>query len=131
MERDAQIGLADRTPYFHHLGMELVEVREGFARLQVAYEEHLTHPFGYLHGGVIAGLADSAGFNAVLTLLGETERAATLEMKINFLQPTRGEVIEAEGRVVHRGKRTAVSDVVVNNKAGKIIAKAIVTCAIY
>jgi uncharacterized protein (TIGR00369 family) len=67
----------------------------------------------------------------VLTLLSDTEKALTLEMKINFLQPTRDEVIEAEGTVVHRGKRFAVSDVVVNNKAGRVIAKAIVTCAIY
>jgi uncharacterized protein (TIGR00369 family) len=67
----------------------------------------------------------------VLTLLGDAGKALTPEMKINFLQPTRGEVIEAEGKVVHRGKRIAVSDVVVNNKVGQIIAKAIVTCAIY
>jgi uncharacterized protein (TIGR00369 family) len=54
----------------------------------------------------------------------------TLEMKINYFLPVWDVKIYAEGRVIHKGKKFAVSDVDIKNVAGHLIAKAIVTCAI-
>lgn len=122
--------LAKGTPYFEYLGIEVIEISEGYAKLQLDFEDHLTHPFGYFHGGALASLADSAGVNAVLTLLREDEKIATLEMKINYFVPVKDMVVYAEGRVVHKGKRFAVADVDVKNVNGELAAKAIVTCAI-
>jgi len=122
--------LAKGTPYFEYLGIEVIEISEGYAKLQLYFEDHLTHPFGYFHGGALASLADSTGVNAVLTLLREDEKIATLEMKINYFVPVKDTVVYAEGRVVHKGKRFAVADVDVKNVNGELTAKAIVTCAI-
>jgi acyl-CoA thioesterase len=130
MDKESQLKLAENTPFFGHLGIEVLDVTEGFARLRIDFGHHLTHPFGYYHGGVIATLADSAGINAVLTTLDGNQKALTLEMKINFLQAVRDEVVFAEGTVIHKGKRFAVSDVVVKSESGTLLAKAIVTCAI-
>ncbi len=130
MDRESQLKLAENTPFFGHLGIEVTEVTPGFARLRIDFGHHLTHPFGYYHGGVIATLADSAGINAVLTTVEGDEKALTLEMKINFLQAVKDEVVYAEGTVIHRGQRFAVSDVVVRSETGTLLAKAIVTCAI-
>ncbi len=130
MNRDRQAELAENTPFFEHLGIEILQAHEGRARLKVSFRECLTHPFGYLHGGVIASLADSAGVNAVLSLLGDDEVAYTLEMKINFFRPTKDETIEAEGVVIHKGRRSAVADVAVTDRAGRMVAKALVTCAL-
>jgi acyl-CoA thioesterase len=131
METDAQLKLAMQTPYYHHLGIEVVDLEQGFARLTLEFKEYLTHPFGYFHGGAIASLADSAGINAVLTTLNENENAVTLEMKINFLAPMKDAGVIAEARVIHRGRRSAVSDVEVHSRSGIIVAKAIITCAIF
>ena len=125
------IELAESTPYFQHIGIEIVETKDGFAKLALKYKACLTHPFGYFHGGVIASLADSAGINSVFTMLQKDEKALTIEMKINFLLPAKDREIYAEGRVIHRGKRIAVSDVEVKNPEGLLIAKAIVTCTIF
>ena len=131
MDRDLPFRLAKDTPYYEHIGIEVVEVSEGFAKLSLKLKDCLTHPFGYLHGGAMASLADSAGINSVFTTLHDDEKAVTLEMKINFLLPVKDKGVYAEGRVIHRGKKSAVSDVEVKNMNGKLVAKAIVTCAIY
>ncbi len=131
MDSDGQLKLAKDTPYYSHLGIQVADLGEGFARLTLDFKEYLTHPFGYFHGGAIASLADSAGINAVLTTLNETENAVTLEMKINFFAPMKDAAIIAEAKVIHRGRRSAVSDVEVRSESGTVVAKAIVTCAVF
>jgi uncharacterized protein (TIGR00369 family) len=130
MNVDLQLKLAKETPYYKHLGIEIIGIGGGFAKLAIDFEDHLTHPFGYLHGGAIASLADSAGINAVLSMLKGEEKALTLEMKINYFIPVKDVKLYAEGRVIHKGKRFAVSDVDVKTIDGQMVAKAIVTCAI-
>lgn len=130
MKKEEQLRQAREMPYFRHLGIEIVEIKEGFAKLRLEFEEYLTHPFGSLHGGAIASMADSAGVNAVMTVLDEGQKALTLEMKINYLSSTRGQAIYGEGRVIHKSQRFAVSDVEIRDADGQFIAKAIVTCVI-
>jgi uncharacterized protein (TIGR00369 family) len=130
MNLEMQLKLAKNTPYYEYLGIEVVEADEGFAKLRLDFKDHLTHPFGYFHGGAIASLADSAGINAVLTTLNDEEKALTLEMKINYLLPVKDAEVFAEGKVIHRGKKFAVAEVDVKSDDGQLVAKAIVTCAI-
>jgi uncharacterized protein (TIGR00369 family) len=131
MIKDLQLKLAENTPYYKHLGIEIVEVGVGFATLKLGFKDHLTHPFGHFHGGSIASLADSAGINSVLTTLNDKEKALTLEMKINYLLPVKDADVFAEAKVIHKGKKFAVADVDVKSDDGQLVAKAIVTCAIF
>lgn len=127
---DLPLQLAEQSPYYKHLGITIVEASEGYAKLRLDFKDCLTHPFGYLHGGAIASLADSAGINAALTILKDEQKALTLEMKINYLLPVKDTAVYAEARIVHKGKKFALADVDVKNDAGRLVAKAIVTCAI-
>ena len=131
MIKDLQLKLAENTPYYKHLGIEIVEVGVGFATLKLGFKDYLTHPFGHFHGGSIASLADSAGINSVLTTLNDEEKALTLEMKINYLLPVKDADVFAEAKVIHKGKKFAVADVDVKSDDGQLVAKAIVTCAIF
>jgi uncharacterized protein (TIGR00369 family) len=131
MEHELPFTLAKDTPFYHHVGIEILETDQGFAKLGLTFKECLTHPFGFLHGGVIASLADSAGINSVFTVLRDDEKALTLEMKINFLSPVKDTDIYAEAKVIHKGRTIAVSDVEVKKKDGQLVAKAVVTCAIF
>jgi len=127
---DLPLQLAEQSPYYRHLGITIVEATEGYAKLRLDFQSCLTHPFGYLHGGAIASLADSAGINAVLTTLKDEQKALTLEMKINYLLPVKDTALFAEAKVVHSGKKFALADVNVKNSDDRLVAKAIVTCAI-
>ena len=121
----------EQIRFWHLLGMQIADVRKGWARLRIPFDEKLTNASGRLHGGVIFSAADSAIGVALLGLLKPGERLATLEMKINYLKPVFAEDITAEARIVHRGQQTAVGDVDVRDASGSQVAKALSTYAIW
>ena len=121
----------DGIRFWHLLGMQIEDLRRGWARVRIPFDEKLTNAAGRMHGGVIFSAADSATGIALLGLLEKGERIATLEMKINYLKPVFTEDIIAEARIVHRGQRTAVGDVDIKDASGHQVAKSLSTYAIW
>ena len=116
--------------FWTFLGMEILDVRKGWAKIRLPFSEKLTNGIGVAHGGAIFSPADSAVGMALVGLLEKDETLSTLEMKINYLKPlSRGDII-AEARIVHRGTMTAIGDVEVRDDEGNLIAKALATYAI-
>ena len=113
-------------PFWELLGIEVVEMEEGYAKLVMPFHEKLTQPFGIVHGGAIFSLADSAAAIAIVRTVEPGTRFVTVEMKINSLAPVHQGVMEAEAKILRKGKRIIPIDVdVVNN--GTLVAKAIST----
>jgi acyl-CoA thioesterase len=122
--------LEKKCPYYGHLGIAVVDVDKGFAKLRMPFSEKLTHSFGFLHGGAIASLADAAVANAVLTLIESDERIAAIEVKCNFLIAVGKGTLTAEAKIIHKGFRTAVGEVNIWDSEYRLVAKAIATYAI-
>ena len=119
-----------KNPFWALLGMELSEVKKGWAIVRLPIEDKLTNAIGLVHGGAIFSAADSAVGMALIGLTHRDESISTQEMKINYLKPVKGREIMAEARIVHRGSRTAVGDVEVRDETQNIIAKGLGTYAI-
>jgi len=64
-----------------------------------------------VHGGAIATLADHCGWYAVISELDKGFTSVTIELKINYLKPAKGEILMAEAKVVNRTKRTAFATI--------------------
>ncbi len=79
-----------------------------------------------MHGGAIASLIDSAGGLAARTLAYPTA-VATVEFKVNFLAPIRQGAVVADGKVIHKGRRITVSEVVVRDEKDRELARGLVT----
>jgi uncharacterized protein (TIGR00369 family) len=122
--------VANSSPYYRLLGMEVTEIREGESRIQMLFKEELTHPYGIVHGGAIASLADSAVAMALISLVEQKDRITTIEFKINFFVPISKGELKAHAKIIHKGSKTAVGDVEVNNEEGKMVAKVIATYSI-
>jgi len=85
--------VANSSPYHRLLGIEATEIREGESRIQMLFKQELTHPYGIVHGGAIASLADSAVAMALISLVEPKDRITTIEFKINFFVPvSKGEL---------------------------------------
>lgn len=113
-------------PFWELLGIEVVEMEEGYAKLIMPFHEKLTQPFGIVHGGAIFTIADSAAAIAIVRMVEPGRRFVTVEMKINYLAPVNGGIIEAKAKILKKGKTIIPIDVhVINN--GILIAKAIST----
>ena len=121
---------ANGSPYYRLLGMEITEIREGESRIQMLFREELTHPYGIVHGGAIASLADSAVAMALISLVEPKDRITTIEFKINFFVPISKGELKAHAKIIHKGSKTAVGDVEVVNEERKLVAKVIATYSI-
>ena len=99
----------------HLLGMKIVDAESGIGRVSIQVDERLMHPQQIVHGGVIFTLADTAMSMALISVLPAGTRFGTLEAKINFMLPVRTGELLAEGKLVHRGRSTAVIEATVFN----------------
>jgi uncharacterized protein (TIGR00369 family) len=88
------------------LGTELTDWNEQGAQIELPIDERLSQQNGYVHGGVLAYLADNALTYAAGGALGSA--VLTAEFKINYLRPARGTRLIAQAKVVHAGKTQAV-----------------------
>ncbi len=90
------------------LGAEVVEAGEGRCVIEVPFRQDLTQQESLFHGAVTGAIADTAGGYAALTLAPPEREVLTVEYKVNFLAPARGEKLVARGAVVSAGRRLFV-----------------------
>jgi acyl-CoA thioesterase len=112
------------APFGKHLGIEILEVEEGVARLKMPYRTELTNPAGNLHGGAIATVADSAMAVAIGSVLGTSERHFTVKLEIRYRAAVTDGVIIAEAKVMRRKQRLFLGETVITNGNGQVIATA-------
>ena len=119
--------MQEESPYWTLLGLEIADIKKGWAKVRLPFARKLVHPLGIAHGGAIFSAADSAVAMALIGLVERDETFTTVEMKINYLRPfDKGEIM-AEARIIHRGRKTALGDVEVRNGDGTLIAKGLAT----
>ncbi|MCP3950954.1 MAG: thioesterase family protein [Desulfobacterales bacterium] len=88
-----------------------------------------------LHGGVISsvldatgGLAASAGIvqrmdtEPVDTVLGQFTKIGTIDLRVDYLRPGRGEIFTAKANIMRSGKKVAVTRMALSNEADLLIA---------
>ena len=108
----------DRTP--QSLGMELLEIRPGYARMRMAVRDDMTNGHGICHGGYTFLLADSTFAYACNS---HGQRAVAASAEIHFLAPAHaGDVLTAEGVEQHLAGRSGVYDMRVTDQHGRVVA---------
>jgi acyl-CoA thioesterase len=102
------------------LGMRILEIRPGYARLGMTVREDMVNGHQLCHGGLIFTLADSAFAFACNTYDAVTVASSG---SIEFLLPARlGDELTAIADERSRSKRTGVYDVAVRNQRGECVA---------
>lgn len=115
------------VPLLSNLKLKLGPVGRGFARVTVDFEKRLAQVHGFMHGGVVATLADTAATYAANTLLYPERETITVELKINYLAPVKTKKAYADASVLHSGSKTSISEVKVYDSAKKLCAVALVS----
>jgi uncharacterized protein (TIGR00369 family) len=90
------------------LGARLVRVAPGEVEVALPFREDLTQQHGFLHGGIVTAVVDSACGYAALSLMPAGTAVLTVEFKVNLVSPARGERFLARGRVVRPGRTLMV-----------------------
>ena len=119
------------SPAWRWLGIGLVDLGEDSATVEMTPSEDMANHAGFVHGGMITALADSAMGRSLRTLRPGVARAMSFDLKLTFISAAKvGETLRATGHVVHAGRRTAVTECRVEGPGGRLVATASGTFAI-
>jgi len=127
--RDGHLPL---PPLLHTLDFHVASLAKGEVAFAFMPQEFHYNPIGSVHGGVISAILDSATGCALHSTLEAGVGYTTLELKVNFLRavtPAKGE-LRAVGKVIHAGKRTALTEAQLVDARGTLYAHAVSTCMI-
>lgn len=119
-EKAAQ-SMWDRDHASHWMGMELIDVSEGRAVIEMSVSQHHCNGHGMCHGGVIFALADSA-----FAFACNSRNQATVAQHnvITYIASGRmGDRLRAEATEISLTGRSGITDVTVTNQTGSVIAE--------
>ena len=97
-----------RQAAMHTLGAVLGRVAPGEVEIEMPYRADLAQQHGYMHGGIITAILDSACGYAALSLSATDTAVLTVEYKVNFIAPAKGERFVARGEVLRPGATVTV-----------------------
>ncbi len=118
--RKAILQKVTQEPFAKKLGLKLIKVDEGYAKVEMVFADDLENMFGMAHGGAIFSLIDAA-FEVASNSHGTM--AVALNMNINYLSsPTKGATLSAEAKEINKTKKTAVYDICAVDNSGKLLA---------
>ena len=108
------------------LGIEVVEVREGYSRIRMTLREEMINGFHVIHGGIGFSLADSA---FAFACNNRNNLSMALDTSINFTKTMKpGDVLTAEAKELHNGKSTGLYLITVTNQHHEQVALFKGTC---
>ena len=109
------------------LGVDVESVHDGRAIFRMDVRPSHKQIHDVVHGGILAALADTTAAIAAYTAVPKGVELATLEFKINYLEPVPGGRIKADARVLRAGRNFIVTECEIFNESGSLAAKALLT----
>jgi len=103
------------------IGASLTAVEAGASEIRLPYRDDLTQQKGFVHGGIIGMIADSAAGYAAYSLMPRSASLVTVEYKMNILAPARGSLV-ARGKVIKSGRTLTVARAEVYAEDGTHVA---------
>ncbi|MDV2117924.1 PaaI family thioesterase [Alcaligenes faecalis] len=111
---DPQVLQAVQDSFSRQQAMSLIRatmplVQTGLVEIHLPHWEGVQQQHGFVHGGVVGMIADSAGGYAAMTYTPLGASVLSVEYKLNFLAPAKGESLLARGAVVRQGRSLIVT----------------------
>ena len=108
------------------MGIELLEVKEGYSKIKMTSRKEMVNGFGIVHGGLPFSLADSA---FAFACNNRNNLSVALDVTITFTKAVNvGDVLTAEAKEIHNGRSTGVYLITVTNQKNEQVALFKGTC---
>ncbi len=108
------------------LGIELLEIAEGYSKIKMTVRAEMMNGFGIAHGGIAFSLADSA---FAFACNNRNVLSVALDTSINFIKPVHtGDVLIAEAKELHNGRSTGLYHINIINQNDHLVAMFKGTC---
>lgn len=108
------------------LGIKVLEIQEGYSRIQMTVRPEMVNGFGIVHGGIAFSLADSA---FAFACNNRNNLSVALDTSINFTKAIQvGNVLTAEAKEIHNGRSTGLYHIAISNQDHEQVAHFKGTC---
>lgn len=115
----AEEGMNNIQGYIAYHNFKIVEIKQNYCVMEAPITDNALNPIGYVHGGFIFGLADTAGGMAARTT---NRNVVTINAHIDYLYPAKGNKLKAVANCVKDGKNITVYEVDVYDENDKKVS---------
>lgn len=122
-------GHVERIPINQYFRLQVLNIGEGYCEAMMPFNPHLTNTWRNTHGGAYMTVTDMAFFLAAATMNGLdiSGSTSTVEIKTNFLRPSRESDLFIEAQVIKNGRRHIFGDVRIRDSQSVRVAHSTVT----
>ena len=112
--------MMDNDFFSQWMGVEVLEVKEGYSKIKMTVRKEMINGFGVVHGGIAFSLADSA---FAFACNNRNNISVALDVTITFTKAVNiGDVLTAEAKENHNGRSIGVYLISITNQNNKQVA---------
>lgn len=106
------------------LGIEYLELKEGYVYARMFVKKELTQPYGMLHGGASMAMAESVGGMGSAYMLGIKDYIIRgMQFSANHVKSAKvGTFVYATATIIHKGRQTHVWNIDIKNEDGELVS---------
>src|ERR1051325_2033619 len=120
LAKDVVSHMMENDFFSQWMGVEVLEVKEGYSRIRMTIRQEMVNGFGIVHGGLPFSLADSA---FAFACNNRNNLSVALDVTITFTKAVHvGDLLTAEAKEIHNGKSTGVYLITVSNQRNEPVA---------
>ena len=113
--------MMEHDQFSQWLGIQVLEIREGFSKISMVIRSEMVNGFGIIHGGVTFSLADSA---FAFACNNRNVLSVALDTSINFIKPVQvGDELTASAKEIHNGQSTGLYHITILNQHQHVVAE--------
>lgn len=106
-----------------HLGIVFTEVGKDYMKATMPVDYRTQQPFGLLHGGASATLAETLGSVGAMSVINtDTHFCVGLEINTNHLKGVKNGTVTGVTRPIQIGKKTQVWEIKITNEAQELVS---------
>ena len=108
-------------------GMKLEKLEDKKSIISCENKKELSQGLGYMHGGMVTAILDTAGGFTAFTVIPSNCHLVTSELKINYMRPVISKKVFGIGEVISQGKKLIVVEATLKNEEDNMLAKMMAT----
>ena len=116
--------MINASPFYKHMGLKAIKIEDTGSEVIMDIQKPLLNIIEITHGGAIASLADTTASLALIPFLKKNESAVTQKLDVNFLKSSKKGILNSKGKLLSRGRHSAVLEANVFDESGEVIAHA-------
>ena len=114
-----------------HIGIELTEIGDNYLKARMPVDNRTRQPYGLLHGGASAALAETLGSIASALVIDQSQYDCVgLEINANHIRGVKEGYVFGTAIPLHIGRSTHVWDIKINDQREKLVCVSRLTVAI-